>query len=392
MRYTPKSELDLRTARLQEGLREKGLDGAVIIQNADLFYFSGTIQRSHLFIPAEGKPLLMVKKTLQRAQEESALEQIMGLDSLKEMKGVLQSYGYPVPKKLGFELDVLPANQFFRYQKLFEPAEIVDISPLIRTVRMVKSPYEVEIIREGAALQQEIFSFFQENLREGVSELELTGMVAALSREKGHSGVMRVRGFNQDLFFVHLLSGDNTDSSYFDGAIGGKGVTPAFAQGSYNRKIKRNEPVLFDYNFILDGYTLDQTRIFCLGTMPDHLARAHALAVRIIKEMEKVSRPGTMCSKLYEVAMEIAGNSEFAGHFLGFPQPVTFVGHGIGIELDELPVIAPGFDIPMEEGMVFTLEPKFVFPDGPVGVENMYVVTADGLETLTVFQEDIIYV
>ncbi len=392
MRYTPKSELDQRIARLQGSLRQAGVDGAVIIQNADLFYFSGTTQRSHLFIPAEGKPVLMVKKSLARAEEESAIENIISLDSLKEIKGVLQSYGYAPFKTLGFELDILPANLYFRYQKLFKPAEIVDVTPLIRTVRMVKSPYEIEIFRDAAKFHHDIFSFVKNNLREGISELELSGMILALSREKGHSGVLRVRGFNQDLFFVHLLSGNNTFPSYFDGAIGGKGVTPAFAQGSYNKKIKRNEAVLVDYNFILDGYTLDQTRIFCLGTLPDHLAGAHALAVDILKEMEKAARPGVACSVLYERAMQLAGDREYARHFLGFPQPVTFVGHGIGIELDELPVIAPGFDMPLEEGMVFTLEPKFSFPDGAVGVENTYMVTKDGLENLTVFEEDIIYI
>lgn len=392
MRYTPKSELEQRIARLQGGLRQAGVDGAVIVQNADLFYFTGTIQRSHLFVPAEGKPVLMVRKSLARAKEESAMENIVSLGSLKELNGVLQSYGYGPFKVLGFELDVLPANHYLRYQKLFKAAEIVDATPLIRAVRMVKSPFELEIFRDAAKFHHDVFSLVRDNLREGISELELSGMILALSRENGHPCVLRVRGFNQELFFVHLLSGDNTVPSYFDGAIGGKGVTPAFAQGSYNKKIKRNEPVLVDYNFILDGYTLDQTRIFCLGTLPRHLAGAHALAVKIMKEMEKAARPGIACSTLYERAMQMAGASKFAGHFLGFPQPVTFVGHGIGIELDELPVIAPGFDIPLEEGMVFTLEPKFAFPDGAVGVENTYVVTKGGLETLTVFEEDIIYI
>jgi Xaa-Pro aminopeptidase len=88
----------------------------------------------------------------------------------------------------------------------------------------------------------------------------------------------------------------------------------------------------------------------------------------------------------------MAGESDYAGHFLGFPEPVTFIGHGVGVELDELPVIAPGFDIPLEEGMVFALEPKFAFSDGAVGLENTYAVTGDGLEKLTIFEESIIFI
>ena len=104
-----------------------------------------------------------------------------------------------------------------------------------------------------------------------------------------------------------------------------------------------------------------------------------------------MARPGVACSELYDRAMQLAGESGFIKHFLGFPESVAFIGHGVGIELDELPVIAHGFDTPLEEGMVFALEPKYVFPDGAVGLENTYLVTRGGLEKLTVFEEDIIY-
>ncbi|OPY57851.1 MAG: Xaa-Pro dipeptidase [Pelotomaculum sp. PtaU1.Bin035] len=392
MRYTPKSELDQRTAKLQNMLKQQGIDGAIIVQNADLYYFTGTIQRSHLFIPAEGKPVLMVKKSFERAGEESALENIVKLDNLKEMTVLMKSYGYGPFDTIGFELDVLPANNYIRYQKLVESAGIVDVSQLIRTVRMVKSPYEIEILRDVAKFHYEVFSLIKDNIREGISELELTAMAAAFSRRKGHPGLMRVRGFNQDLACVHLLSGNNTFSSYFNGSLGGKGVSPAFAQGSSDKLIGRNEPVLVDYSFVLDGYMLDQTRVFCLGELPDHLAGAHTVAVDILEELKEIALPGVACGKLYDRAMQIAGESAFGKHFLGYPEPVAFVGHGIGIELDELPVIAHGFNIPLEEGMVVALEPKFVFPDGAVGVENTYLVTKDGLENLTVYDEDIIYI
>ncbi len=392
MRYTPKSELEQRIARLQESLRQNGINGAIIVQNADLFYFSGTIQRSHLFVPSEGKPLLLVKKDLERAKKESALDNITGLESLKEITTVLQSYGYGPFGTLGFELDVLPAEQYLRYQKLFEPAIIVNIGSLIRTVRMIKTPYEIEILRDLTKFHHEIFSFIRDNLQEGISECEMNGKITGISQKKGHSGLMRIRGFNQDLFYVHFLSGHNTAPSYFEGSVGGKGVSPAFAQGSSNKLIGGNEPVLVDYSFNLDGYMLDQTRIFCIGKLPDHLAEAHKTAIDILKELEKMALPGVNCSKLYERAMELAAASPFKKHFLGFPKPVTFIGHGIGIELDELPIIAPGFNIPLQAGMVFALEPKFVFPDGAVGVENTYLLTEDGLEALTTFEEDVIYI
>jgi len=209
--------------------------------------------------------------------------------------------------------------------------------------------------------------------------------------KKGHSGLMRIRGFNQDLFYVHFLSGRNTTPSYFEGSVGGEGVSPAFAQGSSTKMIGRNEPVLVDYSFSLDGYMLDQTRIFCIGTLPDHLVEAHKTAIDILRELETMSAPGVSCSKLYDRAVELAAKSPYKNHFLGYPKPVNFVGHGIGIELDELPVIASGFNNPLQAGMVFALEPKFVFTDGAVGVENTYLLTENGLESLTTFEEGIIY-
>jgi Xaa-Pro aminopeptidase len=384
--------LDQRAAKLQNILKQQDIDGVVIVQNADLFYFAGTVQRSHLFIPADGKPLLMVKKSYKRAVEESSMENIVFLDSLKDMTSVLQSYGYGKFKTLGFELDVLPVNLYKLYQKLFDPAKIVDASHIIRSVRMIKSPYEVEIIRDAAKMHFDIFTFVRENLREGISELEFCGMIEAVSRKKGHSGLIRVRGFNQDLAFVHLSSGHNTVPSYFDGPVGGRGVGPAFSQGASSKLIGRNEPVLVDYGFSIDGYMVDQTRIFCLGKLPDYMVQAHAVAVDIQEQMKEVAKPGITCGKLYDLAVQMAGESAFGKHFMGFPESVSFVGHGVGIELDELPVVAHGFETPLEEGMVIALEPKFVFPDGAVGIENTFLVTGDGLETLTVFDEEIIYI
>ena len=391
MRRTPKSELERRISNLQGKMRQQGLDGAVLIQNADLFYFTGTIQQSHLFIPAEGAPVLMVKRDLERAKEESALDSIINLGSLKKIKDILQSFGYGNFTALGFELDVLPANQYLNYQKLVAPARIVDVSPLIREVRMVKSPYEIEILKEVAKLQNMLFDVIKENVREGITEVELTGIVAAASRKHGHSGLMRVRGFNQDLYYLHILSGNNVKPSYFSGSVGGAGVSPAYAQGSSAKQIKRNEPILADLSFVHEGYMLDQTRIFCLGQLPAHLTEAHTIAMEIIKHLEKKVRPGLPCGEIYNWSLEIAREHGLDERFLGYPEPMVFVGHGIGIELDEMPVLGRGFDTPLEKGMVFAIEPKFVFSDGAVGLENTYVLTDSGLETLTVYEEDIIY-
>ncbi|MFZ5631998.1 MAG: M24 family metallopeptidase [Bacillota bacterium] len=392
MKYTPKEELGRRVARLQGLMRRGGIEGAVIVQNADLFYFAGTIQRSHLFIPADGKPVLMVKKSFPRAREESALDEVIPLDNLKDLPAVIGSYGDKNMRVIGFELDVLPAALYLKYQKLFAPAKITDIGQLIRTVRMVKSPYEIELLKGAADLNHAMFSRVKDFLREGITEVELAGNLEAVYRRHGHQGYVRMRGFNQEIVYGHLMSGVSLAvPSFLDSPEGGPGLNPSFPQGAGMKKIARNEPVMVDYVGVYDGYMVDQARIFCLGRLPDKFVRAYEAVINIQEEIKRRARPGVLCDELYNCAVKMASEAGLKDHFMGHPDPAPFIGHGLGIELDELPVLARGFEIPLEEGMVFALEPKFVFPEGEVGIENTFVIRETGAEALTVFDENIIY-
>ena len=112
---------------MQAHLAANELDGALILQNADLFYFSGTIQQAHLYVPVEGQPLLMVRRSLARARRESALDNVVSMSSPRQLPALLQGYGYASPRQLGMELDVLPTSLFFAYQDVLGDTEIVDI-------------------------------------------------------------------------------------------------------------------------------------------------------------------------------------------------------------------------------------------------------------------------
>lgn len=391
-RLTPLPELENRTARLQRLMVKNDLDGVIIVQNADLFYFAGTAQRSHLFVPVEGKPVLMVKKSFDRARLESAMENVIPLTNLKELPEKLKSVTGGKLKRIGFELDVLPVNLFFYYQKLLGPVEIVDVSPLIRTVRSVKSPYEIEVLRDAARLNRIMFSHVKDILREGMTEAEFAGQLEAVYRREGHQCYIRMRGFNMEIVYGHLMSGWNLAvPSFFDGPTGGTGLNPSFPQGAGYKRIGRNEPVMVDYVGVYDGYMVDQARIFCIGQLPEKLVHAYNVSFEIQELVKETALPGTSCAELYEAAARVAGKYGLKDHFMGYPEPVAFIGHGIGIELDELPVMARGFDKLLEKNMVFALEPKFVFPEGAVGIENTFVVTEKGLDSLTVFDESIIY-
>jgi Xaa-Pro dipeptidase len=387
---TPRVELEKRWKRLQEKMREKGIGGALIVQRADLFYYSGTGQDAHLFIPAEGLPQLLVRRNLQRARLESSLPQIGSLGGWGDLAGLIAEEA-PKDAPLGLELDVLPVNLFHRYKKLFAPLELTDISPLIRRLRAVKSAYELRQLKEAAALAEAVFALVKKIYRTGMTELELAAELEAFARTGGHQGAIRMRGFNQEMFYSHTLSGESaTVPSFFNGVTGGYGLNPSFPQGASNKKIKPGEILLIDFVTVVNGYMVDQTRIFCPGEPAPSLLRAHETALQIKRALVKKGQTGANGADLYREAVGIAAAAGLEDHFMGAAEKVAFVGHGVGLELDELPVIARNYDITLASGMVIALEPKFVFPgQGTVGIEDTFVVRAGGLEQLTSFDEAI---
>lgn len=323
LRYTPKDELSRRVANLQNLMTRDGIESALMMQNADLFYFAGTVQRSHLFIPAAGKPVLMVRKNYRRAREESALDEVIPLENIKNLPGVMGSYGYRGTGVIGFELDVLPAALYLKYQELFLPAKIVDISNSIRMVRMVKSSYELDVMKEAAKLNFALFSRVKDFLKEGITEAEFAGKLEAVYRSGGHQGYIRMRGFNQEIVYGHLMSGSNLGvPSFADSATGGTGMNPSFPQGVGLKKIGANEPVMVDYVGVLGGYMVDQTRIFSLGRLPEKFVKAYEVSVQIQEEIKRRAKPGVLCEELYQCAVNIAAEYGLKNYFMGFPDSV----------------------------------------------------------------------
>ncbi len=390
---TPKAELDRRIEELQHYLQRNEVDAALILQRVDLFYFSGTIQQGNLYIPARGKPLLMANKSSERARAESAISRIVNLDSPKRIFDILNTEGYPLPRRIGLELDVLPTNLYFTYRKLFPDAEMVDISLPIRMIRAVKSEYEIDIIRQAAAFSDRIAGSVADVLREGMSELEVAGRVEAEARKLGHQGIVRMRLWGSEMFYGHLMAGPSAAvPSFLSSPTGGSGASPAVAQGPGYRAIRRHEPVLFDYVFAYNGYLSDHARIFSLGQVPAELLEAHAAMLAIQEVVKTVARPGVTAGAVYEQACAKADEFGYADHFMGAAgkERIRFIGHGIGLEVDEFPFLAMGQKLELQAGMIIALEPKAIFPGkGVVGIENTHVVTTDGLEQFGTFPDEI---
>lgn len=397
MLKVPGSEIAARIAALQAYLSEGGLDAAVIRQNADLYYFAGTVQDAHLVVPAAGQPLFLVRRDLGRAGEQSPIHPVLPQPKIRDLPAALvEACGGTVPKRIGMELDVLPANAFFFYkEKVFPKQEIVDAGALIRRVRAVKSPWEIEMMRRAAACSRAVADAVPEILRAGITERELSVELERVARRAGHMGLIRLRGFNMDMYFGHVLSGpDAAVPSYGDMPTGGRGVSPAFAQGASDRKIQPGELVSVDTMLNRDGYLNDQTRNFSIGAPPSRLAEAYELSREVHGRFRKAARPGAVSGELYELVLKWVENAGWADHFMGFGDTrVGFVGHGLGIEVDEYPFIARGQKLVLEEGMIVAFEPKFVVPGvGLAGLENTYAVMSTGLESLNTATEELVIV
>ena len=390
----PPDEAATRLAGLQAILAARGLDAALIVQNADLYYYSGTVQQSYLYVPAEGAATLFVRKLAARARLESPLPCVVELPRPRDLPDLIAEIHGRLPSRVGAELDVLPVSTFRRLQKSLPAATFEDLGPAIVRQRAVKSPWEVERIRDAAAIAVEVWRLIPALLKEGLTEAEFAGSVEAQARRLGHEGYIRMRGFKQEMFYGQLITGvSGTAPTYLDTPLGGTGMSASVAQGVSFKTIGRGEPIVFDFVPVRNGYIADFTRIFSIGPLPGALLRAYDAALRVQEAVVEVARPGVTCRAVYEGAVAAARDEGLGAHFMGHgPGQVRFVGHGVGVELDELPVITTS-DLELEPGMVFALEPKFVLPGlGAIGIENTWLVEPQGITRLTVAPEHIVTV
>ena len=394
MRLTPATELEYRCSRLQTLMGEAGLDAAIIVQNADLFYFTGTVQSGCLYVPACGQPLYLVRRDAARARMESGLKEVVPFNSPKDILPVLERFGYPVPKRIGMEFDVVPVMVMERYRKIFPDALFLDVTPQVRLVRMIKSHYEIHAMMDAAGQVDRVYRRALEVIREGMTDIDLAAELEYTARKNGHLGLIRMRVFNGEMMFGHTFSGtDSAVPAYTDTPFGGMGASPAFGQGASYKVIGRHEPIIMDFAGNLDGYLVDQTRVFAIGGLSDRLQKGFDDMLKVQELMKGIAVAGISWGEIYDRCLELAVSMGYADSFMGCPgSQVSFIGHGLGIEIDEYPFIARGFrDMTLEVGMAFAFEPKVVFPgEGAVGIENTFYLSGEGLKQLTVSPDDLV--
>lgn len=384
----PKTEGEQRISRLRERMGEQDVNGVIFVHPVDIYYYSGTRQNGMLWVPADGDPLLLVRKSYVRARDESLIADVRPFPPSKELPAL---FGNTV-RRVGLVFDVMSLQSYGFYSKLLADKEFLDISAVNRDIRSVKSTWEIERLRQAGELLSGVLSEVPSFLRTGMREVDLAAEIEYRLRRAGSEGPARMRGMGLDVVGLVAAGSAAASPGCHNGPVTGRGVSAATPFGPSRDLIGQNTPIMVDYASVIEGYSVDMTRIFVLGELRGPMSHAFEVSRRILDWIVVNLRPGTLCEDLFSHALDMAEQAGLGDCFMGHPgEQAKFVGHGVGLELDELPVLAKGMKGQLQTGQTVAVEPKFIFPgEGVIGIENTYTVTPRGGEKLTPLSDDVV--
>jgi Xaa-Pro aminopeptidase len=383
----PVHEATLRISKIQSLMKNEGIDAILISDNANKFYTSGRVYNGYTYIPTQGNAIYFVRRPVEL--EGKGLEYIRKPENIAE---ILLQKGLPMPSSLGLELDLAPYSSVQRITKIFPEAKICNASGIMRQARAIKTDYEIELIKTSGAKHTETYSQIPNIYHPNMTDLEFQVEIERISRLEGCLGQFRISGDSMEIYMGNVICGENADApSPYDFAMGGAGIHPSLPVGCNGTTITSGMAIMVDVNGNYTGYTTDMSRVFSVGALDELSIKAHQCSRRICQELSAMGKPGVEAKSLYEKAIEIVTEEGLEHLFMGHRQKAGFIGHGVGIEINETPVIAPRSRDILSVGNVIALEPKFVIPGiGAVGIENTYIVTENSMECVTLAPEEII--
>lgn len=373
------TELHLRLCRIKDAMKNSDIDAILICDNANIYYLTGRVFCGFIYIPIIGQPMYAVRRPCHLKGDNVAY--IRKVEDLPSLIGLKEG-------KLGIEMGLSSFNSICRIKKAFgNNLTYVDATAVTTAARSVKTDAEIEKIRISGIKQTSIYQRIPHIYQPGMRDIDLQIEIERTARIEGCLGQFRISGSDMELFMGNVLVGENADSpSPYDFAMGGAGMDPSLPVGADGSLIRQGESVMVDMNGNFTGYMTDMTRCFSVNDdLPERARKAHELSIAICDTLAEMGHPGVEAKTMYEKAHEMAKEAGFENEFMGHHQHAGFVGHGVGIEINELPVLAPRSKSVLEAGNVIAIEPKFVIPTvGAVGIENTYVVRSEGpMECLT---------
>jgi Xaa-Pro aminopeptidase len=301
---------------------------------------------------------------------------------------------------LGTEMDLVSARLYRRLKDIFSttPATgpawtIADISPLVLAQRAVKEQEEIDTTRQAAAVADAGHQAARQVIAPGVSELTVAAAVETAMRQAGHEGVQPLRDPNAHSAGTWVISGENLTARGGHGlVVTGTGLSSAVLQGPSWRELERGDLVVVDTGPAYAGYTADQSRTFVVGKATKEQQALFAATRAVEDAVFKALRPGIPIADLYPIAEAVVAQGappHFAPGSLTLP---GFVGHGIGLEIDEPPVLWPRDKGHLQAGLVLAIEIEVSAPEQGmmVKLEDTVVVQSDGYELLTGMPRELI--
>ena len=372
-------EASLRWKRVQSVLQSINADAVLLNTNANLYYSSGRVFNGYTYIPSEGEAIYFVRRPIGLKGEN-----VHYIHKPEQIPALLTEIGLPLPRKLAIEWDASHGD-FTRLSAVFPDAEITNGSAVMRKVRSVKTDYELGLLHESAVKHAEVYHRIESVYHNGMTDIELQIEIERLLRLHGNLGLFRINGQSMEIFMGNVICGDNADTpTPYDFAMGGAGLSCSIPVGCNGSLIRPGMAVMIDMCGNFTGYMTDMTRVYSVGELPDLAHRAHQCSIDIHRAVSQMGKPGIKTADLYNLAISIAKEAGLENYFMGHTQKAGFIGHGVGIEVNEAPVLAPRSKDILEGNQVIALEPKFVIPHvGAVGIEDTYMVTPEGMKAIT---------
>lgn len=376
-----------RIATFQHELQTKDIDAAILVLSRDIFYYTGTAQPSILVVTPDSF-FLIVRRALDFVERETWLpaDKIISGGSFREAAESLKNLGI-TKGRLGLEMDVLPAELFLKIAKIFSSFEPVNIAQMVLSQRMVKDNDEVSYIRTASAIMNAGHKRILETLTSGMSELDLAAEVEYAHRKAGHEGILSMRNFDFHISRGPLSSGENLlKVSGFANTITGVGLSPAVPAGPSRRQINKGDLVIVDIPTCHHGYHCDETRTYVLGRADTNVTDLFSRLKEISDTTIDVLKSGVLCREVFAAAHSVARTLDVEELFLGLaPRKGNFVGHGIGLDANEAPILFHNSDFPLQDGFVITIELHLTHPSyGAVKLEDMVLIKENGCEILSV--------
>ncbi|MDR3217781.1 MAG: Xaa-Pro peptidase family protein [Dysgonamonadaceae bacterium] len=385
--FPPEGDLKIRWRAVQKHLLEAGGDACLITTTVNIYYLTGMVFTGFIYFSVEGDPLYFVQRPI---GYEGA--QIVAIRKPEEIPDLLKARNIPLPKNLFLEGDQITFSELLRLATTFNPENSGNATTILRKARMIKTPWEIGQFRISAAKHAEAYRTIPSLFEEGMRDIDFQTEIERQMRKHGSIGIFRTFGGNMDIFMGSLLTGDNAGMpSPYDFALGGGGMHPCLPIGAAGEVIKKGNSVMVDMAGNFTAYMSDMSRVFSFGKLSEKALDAHKLSMEMHDRLMAEGKEGIACADIYKWSLAMAEKAGFGENFMGLKQQAKFVGHGVGIEINELPVLMERSKDLLQSGCVFAFEPKFVLPGtGAVGNENTYLITETGIEKLTVLAEEII--